>query len=318
MLGLLLALQVFVVAATARPEGHLASVRSGSLPVEESAPLWRDEEDDDDDEAMPADVEAARALKVAADASQRTGDFATAMEGYARALSVVIDDSTSPRADPEAAALVVASCHLNMARCCSKLGDDARAVACCDAALSAVEDCAVAAARPLRAGALYRRATARAALGDDDLALDDATRAVALGESRAGPLLRRLRPAGGLVHHDAPPVPAGVASGLSNLLAEPKRIAALVPFAKSLATPSALQDLGLEPGRARAISSFAQTLEPDVVEKWVKRAKTVLDVYRHVKRAVALLFLIGPYAFYAAIFLGMTRASWPLIVAPRQ
>lgn len=306
---LLLALLAFVVAATARPEGHVASVRSGSLPVEESAPLWRDEEDDDDDEAVPADVEAARALKVAADASQRTGDFATAMQGYARALSVVIDDSTSPRADPEAAALVVASCHLNMARCCSKLGDDARAVSCCDAALSAVEDCAVAAARPLRAGALYRRATARAALGHSDLALDDATRAVALGESRAGPLLRRLRSTDGLVD-DAPPV----VPGLSSLLSEPKRIAALVPFAKSLATPSALQDLGLEPGRARALSSFAQTLEPDVVEKWVKRGKTVLDVYRHVKRAVVFIFFVGPYALYAAIFLGMTKASWPLIV----
>ena len=116
---------------------------------------------------------AAQARKQSGDALQREGSYGEAVMAYGEALDALADLKTSE------AAIVLAGCQVNLARCRSKLGDHHLAIEACTAAMTADIP------RSLRSAALYRRALALNEIGDDTRALDDATAAVALGEVRS-------------------------------------------------------------------------------------------------------------------------------------
>lgn len=242
-------------------------------------------------------VEMAQELKMRADSAQRSGDLMRARELYLEAL-------VAAAADP----LVAVSCQLNLARCCSKMGDDEDAIGCCDEALRALdggED-----SRSLRAAALYRRGIARDALGMTQEAAEDASQALSLGESRALPLLRKLRP--------QPPVmetshQSSRSSSLGSMFADPQRIAGLVPMAKAFATPDALEAFGLEPERARSLASTIAKLEPDTVEVWLRRGKTAFDVWKRLVRIANTAAYVAPILLYALFFAFMLKG---MIFAP--
>lgn len=292
-MALFVAAAFWCVLAAARPGSNrrrrFLALRGGASLEEESnsSASWPPEEDEEENLAL------ALALKQSADAAQRKGELRRARPIYLEALAAA---ETSPS---RSRLVVVAQCQLNLARCCSKLGDDYSAVDYCDAALRAVEKGLGPVERPLRAAALYRRAVARAALGDSGAATADAQRALALGEARAAALLRRVQPQ----------------PQLANLLADPERLASLVPVAKTFATPEALQSLGIDRGRAGALANFVGNLESEAVELWLRRAKVALRVYQRLAKVVKLAAMLGPLALYTAFLAYMAADSYKLLLA---
>lgn len=245
-------------------------------------------------ESSSSSAPSAWEVKQSADAAQRSGELVRARSLYAVALSALAEME-----EDDGSALAVASCQLNLARCCSKLGEDRRAIECCNAALASLESCAAKAeSRPLRGVALYRRAIAKAALGDTKAAADDANRALALGENRAASVLQKV----GLTR-------AAVQPRLDDLLAEPERIAKLVPLAKAFATPEVLETMGLDAERSRSLSKLVSRLEPDTVQIWFRRARLAYRTWNRLARATALVSRLLPYAVYASFLTCMAYDS---------
>lgn len=252
-------------------------------------------------ESSSSSAPSAWEVKQSADAAQHSGELVRARSLYAVALSALAEME-----EEDGSALAVASCQLNLARCCSKLGEDRRAIECCDAALASLESCAdKAESGPLRGVALYRRAIAKAALGDTKAAVDDANRALALGEIRANSVL-----------HKVGRTRAAIQPTLDNLLAEPERIAKLVPLAKAFATPEVLENMGLDSDRSRSLARLVSKLEPDTVQIWFRRARLAYRTWNRLAKATAIASRILPYAVYASFLTCMAYDSFSLLAGP--
>ncbi|KAJ1456842.1 hypothetical protein M885DRAFT_516386 [Pelagophyceae sp. CCMP2097] len=120
------------------------------------------------------------ARKAAADDLQKRGEYAAAVGEYVALISAAAgaDDLTAH------------ACRVNLARCYSKLGRDAEAVAEAGRVVDAAD---LSPSSPLRAAAYLRRATGYRALGEARKAFLDARQAQALGDKRSLALLSDIR-----------------------------------------------------------------------------------------------------------------------------
>jgi len=263
-----------------------------------------------------SNVSAAAAVKALGDAAQKEKDYNTALENYAEAISL-LGEYEDTFEDTEAA-LVVAACRINAARCQMKLGHSKAAVNACDAALrilDKVDD------QSLRGTALYRRALARETV-DPDMALNDASLALTLGESRARSLFNKLSMTKrfSLINSSQDGVQSGALTGLTTNNKSPdfgalldrfaeldtSRLAAMLPLAKQFATPDALAAAGIsDPQRAQSLASFLQRLESQDIERWGKRAQSLVKVFRRTARIIYTIKRAFPTTVYSTFFLWM-------------
>ena len=264
----------------------------------------------------------AEALKILADDAQRSGDLETAATCYVEALDAV--DEAAPDQ-----ALVAASIRLNLARCRLKRQEFEDAIECCDAVLKTAGP-----RSPLRAVALYRRAAGHDGLGDGEAAYVDAAAAATLGNVKAAELAEKHKalapkiatPLGGLGGFPmggplGGPMggfgggAGGVGKQLAKLFDDPKKARQLVPLVRSLGTAPTLEKaLGLPRARAEKLASALQNLDEDGAEKWARRAKTAIAVYKRSAATLKFARAAFPKALYGCVLFWLLNDSRKLLL----
>ena len=107
----------------------------------------------------------------------------------------------------------------------------------------------------------------------------------------------------------------GVGKQLAKLFDDPKKARQLVPLVRSLGTAQTLEKaLGLPRARAEKLASALQNLDEDGAEKWARRAKTAIAVYKRSAATLKFARAAFPKALYGCVLFWLLNDSRKLLL----